>query len=92
MLCFFEKFQNNKNKDVESSEEDVIIPFINLWIEVKPVFHVDAFINKYTMLDIYMFTFNTCKQVKFSTSQYFRICKEHGKMTEKCACRKQTSM
>lgn len=87
---FFEKFWNNK--DVESSEEDVIISFINLWIEVKPVFHVDAFINKYAMLDIYMLTFDTCKQVKFSTLQYFHIHKERGKMTEKFACRKQTSI
>jgi len=87
MLCVFHKSQNNKKKDVEFSEEDVIFSFKNLWVEVKLVFQADTFLNKYKMLDVNMLTFNTCKQVMFPASQYFHMCKEYGKMTKKFACR-----
>lgn len=92
MLCVFQKSQSNKKKDVEFSEEGVIISFIILWVEVKPVFQADTLLNKHTMLDDNMLAFNTCKQVMFSALQYFHICKEYGKMTEKFACRIWTSI
>lgn len=72
MLSVFQKSQNNKKKDVKFSEEDVIISFTNLWVEVKPVFQADTFLN--IQCDVNILTSNTCKQVMFSASQYFHIC------------------
>lgn len=52
MLCDFQKSQNNKKKDVKFSEEDVI-SFTNLWVEIKPVFQADTFLNIQCLMLIY---------------------------------------
>lgn len=56
------KSQSNKKKDAKFSEEDVIISFIYLWVEVKPVFQADTFLNEHAMLHANMLAFNTCKE------------------------------
>lgn len=41
MLGVFQKSQNNKEEDVDFSEQKMIMSFINLWLEVKSVFQAD---------------------------------------------------